>query len=138
VLDTLIHSYGPNVTLQEAQARYNSKQKIGYKCPKCGGKGYIVTEYNAYPSGLPDSGWVYKPGYDYQMCDLCKGDGYTLKEYKQIQAFKEKHKNCIRKNPTTIGGGFSYIFTPTGIGTAVSIKCNICNEDENCTDYDCW
>lgn len=63
---------------------------------------------------------------------------HTLKEYKQIQAFKEKHKNCIRKNPTTIGGGFSYIFTPTGIGTAVSIKCNVCNEVENCTDYDCW
>ena len=82
VLDTLIRSYGPSTTLKEAQEQYNGKRKIGYKCPKCGGKGYIVTEYNAYPSGLPDSGWVYKPGYDYKMCDLCKGDGYTLKQYK--------------------------------------------------------
>ena len=82
ILEKLIRSYGPSTTLKEAQERYNKKNKVGYKCPKCGGCGYIVTEYNAYPSGLPDSGWVYKPGYDYKMCDLCKGDGYTLKEYK--------------------------------------------------------
>ena len=83
ILDTLIHNYGPNTTLQEAQDFYNKNKKLGYyKCPKCGGKGYIVTEYNKYPSGLPDSGWVYEPGYDYKMCDLCKGDGYTLKQYK--------------------------------------------------------
>lgn len=83
ILDNLIHNYGPNTTLQEAQDFYNKKKKLGYyKCPKCGGKGYIVTEYNKYPSGLPDSGWVYEPGYDYKMCDLCKCDGYTLKQYK--------------------------------------------------------
>jgi len=82
ILETLIQKYGPDTTLSEAQKSYNEKKNVGYKCPKCGGKGYIVKEYNAYPSGLPDSGWVYKPGYDYQMCDLCKGDGYTLIQYK--------------------------------------------------------
>ena len=28
VLDTLIHSYGPNTTLQEAQDFYNKKKKL--------------------------------------------------------------------------------------------------------------
>ena len=82
ILDALIHTYGPNTTLKDAQEHYNHKKELGYVCPKCNGKGYIITEYNSYPSGLPDSGWVYKPGYDYKTCDLCHGDRYTIKQYK--------------------------------------------------------
>lgn len=52
------------------------KHKI-YKCPKCDGTGQ--KEYNAYPSGLPDSGFVYKQGF--RDCDLCEGHGYTEKKY---------------------------------------------------------
>ena len=54
---------------------------LRYKCPKCHGTGYLVEEYNAYPSGLPDSGWVYKAGYNYEVCNICNGYGYTEDEY---------------------------------------------------------
>lgn len=56
-------------------------------------------------------------------------------EKSRAEEFKKIHKKCYR--PTAIGGQFSYIFTPTSVGTAVSIKC-ICGEQENITDYDIW
>ena len=36
-----------------------------------------------------------------------------------------------------IGGRLSYQFTPTGLGTAITVKC-ACGEEENLTDYDSW
>ena len=83
ILSVLSVHYGPDTTLRQAIKAYQQSHKKGdYICPKCGGKGYIVTEYNAYPSGLPDSGWVYKPGYNYEECNLCNGIGYTKTQYK--------------------------------------------------------
>lgn len=60
------------------------------------------------------------------------------KEAEKAKVFEEKHIECARKHPTTIGGHISYTFTPTSIGNAVSIKCFLCGEEENITDYDCW
>lgn len=57
-------------------------------------------------------------------------------EEEKAQEFKEKHKDCFVQS--TIGGQFSYIFTPTGIGYGVSIKCGICGESEDITDYGSW
>lgn len=37
-----------------------------------------------------------------------------------------------------IGGHINFIFTPTSIGDAVSIKCNICDTIKNITDYNNW
>jgi len=54
-----------------------------YICPKCNGKGNLVVRYNAYPSNLPDSGWVADIKTKEVICDLCKGDGYTEKKFKQ-------------------------------------------------------
>lgn len=83
ILDVLSVKYGKDISIRQAMEAYRLDHKRGkFVCPKCNGKGYIVKEYNAYPSGLPDSGWVYKPGYDYKECDLCNGVGYTNKEYK--------------------------------------------------------
>lgn len=76
----LISTYGANATLEEVLVKVQGN-KI-YKCPKCNGRGYETVEYNKYPSGLPDSGWVYDPGYKNVTCDLCKGEGYTAHEYK--------------------------------------------------------
>ena len=44
-------------------------------------------KYNAYPSGLPDSGFVYEEGTKIIDCDLCNGEGYTSIKYipKMIQ-----------------------------------------------------
>lgn len=57
-------------------------------------------------------------------------------EKEAAEKFIKKHKKC--HIPTTIGGQFSYIFTPTGVGVGVSIKCNCCEKEENITDYGCW
>jgi len=56
-------------------------------------------------------------------------------ECKSANAFAEKHSTC-KAHP--IGGSkFSYIFTPT-IGMNVHIKCLICGEEKDISDYDCW
>lgn len=58
------------------------KGKNIHKCPKCKGRGYVTEKYNGYPSGLPDSGWVYEAAYRDIKCDLCNGVGWTEHEYK--------------------------------------------------------
>lgn len=76
----LIDQYGEQATLGEILKKVQGN-KI-FKCPKCRGKGYVIVEYNCYPRGLPDSGFVYKPGYKNKKCNLCNGEGYTSHEYK--------------------------------------------------------
>lgn len=49
-------------------------------CPKCNGRGIVQAKYNGYPSGLPDSGWVYEEATKDIKCDLCEGTGYTEKK----------------------------------------------------------
>lgn len=59
-------------------------------------------------------------------------------EIKDSEAFEEKHLECARKHPTTIGWHITYCFTPSSIGTVVMIRCNLCGEEKNITDYDLW
>lgn len=33
---------------------------------------------------------------------------------------------------------YLYELTGTGIGTAITIKCPVCGEEKDITDYDCW
>ena len=56
----LVDTYGKDMTLGEILTKISDSEI--YKCPKCSGKGSITVEYNAYPSGLPDSGFVYEAG----------------------------------------------------------------------------
>lgn len=84
---TLCNQYGENTTLAEVRQSIQGNKK--YLCPKCKGTGSvtieykrnktgsITIEYNGYPSGLPDSGFVYQAAYREEECDLCKGEGYT-------------------------------------------------------------
>lgn len=55
------------------------------------------------------------------------------KEKDKAEEFMKKHKSC-RCN----GEYFSYIFTPTGIGYSIEIRCNSCNEVLDITDYSAW
>jgi len=48
------------------------------------------------------------------------------KEVRAAEKFEQEHLECEKRHPTTIGGNISYRFTPTSIGTAVSIKCFCC------------
>lgn len=65
------------------------------------------------------------------------------KEVEAANEFFEAHKDCCRKilnKPvfSTIGGGFSYIITPTGLGNCISIECNSCGEIKDITNFDNW
>lgn len=78
-LERLLSRYG-NVRLDDVIK--SLKGNCIYECPKCKGEGRIKESYNAYPQGLPDSGFVYEPGIRYLNCDLCNNKGYTEREYK--------------------------------------------------------
>lgn len=56
------------------------------------------------------------------------------KETEQYQKFLSKHKSC-RANIGAIGGGYTVMFSPTGLGSAVIVKCDICGAKQDITDY---
>lgn len=59
------------------------------------------------------------------------------KETELAEQFLQKHRHSdIYKG--AIGGHITYEFTPTSIGDACIIRCGICKEKENITDYDAW
>ena len=59
------------------------------------------------------------------------------KEAQAAEEFEKKHRHPdVGKG--AIGGHINYIFTPTSIGVGVSMHCNICEVEENITDYDNW
>ena len=47
-------------------------------------------------------------------------------EIKNCKKFIKKHSSCYAG---AIGGGISYIITPTGLGDIYSVKCNVCNKE---------
>lgn len=57
-------------------------------------------------------------------------------EYARAVVFAVKHARCMSKS--ALSEKFEYIFIPGGMGTAKCIKCLICKEEENITDFDCW
>ena len=72
------------------------------------------------------------------------------KEKEKFDEWKELHdKECPFSrvnmdenvyNFCAIGGRFSYIFTPTGVGTTIEVECSCKkgNYSINLTDYDSW
>ena len=60
----------------------------------------------------------------------------TKNEEKEAKEFMEKHKDC--SFTSAIGGKFSYIITPTGLGECVSIRCNSCNTTKDITNVESW
>ncbi len=57
-----------------------------FVCPACSGKGTTRVKYNAYPSGLPDSGWVEDWQYKYTDCTTCSGKGHTAAQLRPVTA----------------------------------------------------
>jgi len=52
-------------------------------------------------------------------------------EEERVRRFIKEHK-CL-----DVTKMFSYIFTPTGIGVGIEIKCS-CGVVKDVTDIDCW
>ena len=63
-------------------------------------------------------------------------------EFKLNEIESERAKSFLQKHYHSeigsIGGHINFIFVPTSIGDAVSVKCNICGKIKNITDYDSW
>ena len=61
----------------------------------------------------------------------------TDKEIEAAKQFEEEH--CHKGiNKGVIGGHIDYIFTPNSIYRGLVMKCNICREEKNITDYNVW
>jgi len=61
------------------------------------------------------------------------------KECESIENFKKKHReSCVSKQNLTLGEYWTYSFLPTGLGSVVKIKCNLCVEEEDVTDVSNW
>lgn len=59
-------------------------------------------------------------------------------ELAKAKIWIEKHPCKHRgKGAGTIGGGISYIFSPTSIGDGITVKCS-CGEECDVTDYSSW
>ena len=79
VVRDLMNRYGAMTTLIDIVDKH---KPLGFKCPECKGKGTIQERYNAYPPGLPDSGWVDDWKSRDKTCPLCHGTGAVDKKMK--------------------------------------------------------
>ena len=86
-LNELKSRYG-DINLSEVISNIMIDNNLNYLCPKCEGKGYVIQEYDAYPTNLPDYGWVEDIKQREVVCDVCNGDGYTEKEKKPVYKLK--------------------------------------------------
>ena len=59
------------------------------------------------------------------------------KEEALAREFMSEHRHP-EVNKGAIGGHINFIFTPTSIGDACTIRCAICDTKKNITDYDSW
>lgn len=80
IIKKLIDRHGYNAKLIDVFDNVIGARR--FLCPKCNGRGYVKVEYNSYPPGFPDSGFVYEAAYKDVECDLCKAFGYTEKQMK--------------------------------------------------------
>ena len=88
--------FGEETKLGDVKILLLGKKK--HRCPKCDGKGYTEEEYNSYPTGLPDSGFVYKPAWRKITCDLCGGEGWLEKEMKPKYKKVFDGYECVEDN----------------------------------------
>ncbi len=61
------------------------------------------------------------------------------KQCEAAKDFRTKHiDTCVTHTNLTLGEYFAYFFIPTGLGAIARIKCNVCGEELDLTDYDNW
>jgi hypothetical protein len=69
----------------------------------------------------------------------------TSEQNKILQKWVEKQDAIVAKKQGksyayygSTGGGYTYCFTPTGLGTVVAVKNSVTNSQIDLTDYDSW
>lgn len=69
---------------------------------------------------------------DTALADMWRGFPITEKESVAIRDWKKKHDTEVHGNPHGYhgcsGGGYTYMFYPTSIGTVGSCRCDICHQ----------
>ena len=55
----------------------------------------------------------------------------SIKQRTRMTTFEKRHSKC---ESGAIGGGISYIMTPTGLGVICDIRCNICHAEATLND----
>ena len=63
---------------------------------------------------------------------------FSDKERESDRAFREKHYEMHKSHTKASGNTYIYTLTGTGIGTCITVKCPICGEEEDITDFDNW
>ena len=62
----------------------------------------------------------------------------SLLQMSDLETQKEKEFREIHYKSCKNGNRFQYEIVGTGIGNCISIKCPICNKEEDITDTSCW
>jgi hypothetical protein len=60
----------------------------------------------------------------------------TDKEISELEKFYNDHQDC--PFASALGGKYTFIITPIGIGQCTIVKCNSCNEKLDITDFESW
>lgn len=63
--------------------------------------------------------------------ELSEKEESAAKEFENTHKHPEIYKGAI-------GGHIQYVFIPTSLGNAITVKCSICDAEENITDYNIW
>ena len=58
----------------------------------------------------------------------------TKKEAEMAEQFEKEHRHS-EEYKGAIGGHITYSITPTSLGDAKTIRCNVCGEKKDITDY---
>ena len=64
-----------------------------------------------------------KAAYDQMGDEYDLGFPITREEYDKIKCWTESHRHSQQQTMSTVGGEYSYIFTPTSIGIIGKVKC---------------
>lgn len=128
-------------------------EKYVHKCNKCGNtewfpKSYPCIEYKEVQRN-PITNIVLTDSFKESLNRVSKHNNEIKKhkcselifrlnptEAQEYHDFCNKHKSC--EFSSTIGGKISVIFTPTGLGDIVVVKCNKCGEEKDITDVSNW
>ena len=108
-------------------------------------------EKDYYPIKCCNCGHVWKQDAHYMWLNKCNPDGEKTitfelneKESEKALEFMESHahqedlKKMGRASFSAMGHQFTYMITPGGLGSLVSIKCNMCQEVKEITDTSDW
>ena len=58
-------------------------------------------------------------------------------EQEKFDVFHDEHNSKCKSSSAT-GEKYKFTIVPTSLGLAWSVKCMVCNIEENITDYESW